>query len=294
MSEQVTTSKQIRTSGAVSLNRIKMIQKSLREAEKRAAEYIFAHPEDVIRLSITELADRSQVSEATIMRMCRKTGFKGFQDLKISIAQDLVAPLQNIHESIGPEDDIPTLINKVFSSNVESLEQTKGIIDAAEVSKAVEAICKAQCTDIYAVGTSAPVAMDFSYKLVRLRVANRLYLDTHMQAIAAAALRPGAVAVGISHSGSSRDIVDAMSLAKEAGATTVAITHFGKSPLTAVADIKLYTMARETDYRPEALASRLAQMSVIDLLYVAIALHKWEERVEALRLADKAVTGKKY
>lgn len=283
-----------RVLGAKALGRISLMQGNLRAAERKAADYVLAHPDDVIRLTITELADCSGVSEATVMRMCHKTGFDGFQDLKISVAQDLVAPLSQIHESISPDDDIPTLIDKVFFSNIESLEQTKGVLNAADVTKAVRAIRDAEWTDIYAVGTSAPVAMDLSYKLERLRFPNRLHLDAHMQAIAAAGLRPGVVAIGISHSGSSRDIIDALTLAKQAGAMTIAITHFGKSPLTAVADINLYTMARETAYRPEAMASRLAQMSVIDLLYVAIALQRWEECVEALRKADKAVAGKKY
>ncbi|MGE5599240.1 MAG: MurR/RpiR family transcriptional regulator, partial [Bacteroidota bacterium] len=111
---------------------------SMRTAEKRAADYITAHPDEVVYLSVTDLAERSGTSESTVVCMCQQAGFRGYQEIKIAIAQDLVAPLKNIYEDIAEDDDDAAVIQKVFAANMQALENTRAVLDVRALSRAAD------------------------------------------------------------------------------------------------------------------------------------------------------------
>jgi DNA-binding MurR/RpiR family transcriptional regulator len=267
---------------------------SFRTAEKRVADYITAHPEEIVYLSITELAERSNASEATIVRMCQQAGFRGYHDLKIVITQDLVAPLKNIHEDITEDDDTAAVMQKVFHANMQALENTRAVLDINQMEKATQALINASTVGVLGVGTSGPIVEDCQYKFMRIGLRCQAFVDPHIQLMLIAQLDPGDVLLGISHSGSSREVVEAMSAAKEAGVTTICITGYAKSPITRVSDIRLHTSAVETKYRMEAVASRVAQLSITDALEVNVALRIKERALAQIRKMENLMPRRKY
>lgn len=267
---------------------------SFRTAEKRVADYITAHPEEIVYLSITELAERSNASEATIVRMCQQAGFRGYHDLKIVITQDLVAPLKNIHEDITEDDDTAAVMQKVFHANMQALENTRAVLDINQMEKATQALINASTVGVLGVGTSGPIVEDCQYKFMRIGLRCQAFVDPHIQLMLIAQLDAGDVLLGISHSGSSREVVEAMSAAKEAGVTTICITGYAKSPITRVSDIRLHTSAVETKYRMEAVASRVAQLSITDALEVNVALRIKERALAQIRKMENLMPRRKY
>ena len=156
------------------------------------------------------------------------------------------------------------------------------------------AIGAANKMDIYGIGGSSSIAFDAYHKFHRIGIACIAHADSDMMATSATLLAPGDVALGISHTGSSRDIVEAMRLAKEAGATTVCITHNATSPITKVSDIALFTAARETAFSSDAMTSRLAQLSIIDTVYLAVALSHYDKSLAMIQKTRRASASRRY
>ncbi|NPV53000.1 MAG: MurR/RpiR family transcriptional regulator [Firmicutes bacterium] len=276
------------------LARIRQMYSSLYQAEQKVASFVLSHPEDIIHLSITEVAERSGVSEATVVRFCQSLGYKGYHELKITLAGEIVSPLRLVHEDIREDDDVAQVIEKVFHSDMQALHDTKKILDAAEIEKAVQAIAVARKVEFYAAGNSIPVALDAHYRFLRIGVPSSLYFDPAIQAMSATLLTKYDVAIGISHSGSSKDTVESLGLAREAGATTICITNHSKSPITQVAAIQLFTTSDETTFRDEAMASRIAEFAIIDTLYVGVALRRFSQSLAYIRKTGEVVVDRKF
>jgi DNA-binding MurR/RpiR family transcriptional regulator len=162
------------------------------------------------------------------------------------------------------------------------------------MAQAVKLLRKAKRIEIYGIGSAATIAEDAHYRMLRIGLNVKVVVDSHVQAISAALAGPGVVTLTISHSGSTHETVLATRLAKEAGATTICITNFGKSPLQAFSDLTLFTMARETNFRTEAMTSRLAQLAIIDALIACLALSDYEKSVETLRKTFDVLSLKRY
>ena len=274
--------------------RIDGIYTSLRTAEKRVADYIHEHPEELILLTVTELADATQTSQSTVVRLCQKLGYKGYQEFKIMLARDLVAPADTIFEAIAPTDPIDVLKTKVFQANIQGLRDTIEVLDDEMLGRAAAAIGAAKKMDIYGIGGSSSIAWDAYHKFHRIGIACIAHSDSDMMATSAVLLAPGDVALGISHTGSTRDVVEAMRLAKEAGATTICLTHNASSPITRVSDIALFTAARETAFSSDAMTSRLAQLSIIDTVYLAVALADYDRSLALIQKTRRASASKRY
>ncbi len=284
----------VRHAGIGSLTRLRELRPRLADAERRLATYILRHPRQILDSSITLVAGRARVSEATVVRLCRRIGCRGYQDLRIRLAADLVLPPRQIYDEIDPGDDCPAVKRKVFGISIRALEETLDVLEDGALEAAVEAIAAARQVDFYGVGASGIVAMDAQQKLLRIGIAAQAFVDPHVQAASAALLRRGDVAVGISHSGSTRDTVHALGVARSAGATTVAITRYGPSPIEAVAQIRLHTISTEGGIRGAAIASRMAQLAVVDAITMSVALRRYEETLAALRATRDAVAEKKF
>jgi DNA-binding MurR/RpiR family transcriptional regulator len=282
-----------RSPGSVCLLRIERSTAAMRPTERRVADYIRTHPEEVIRLSVTALAEVAQASEATVVRLCQRLGYQGYQELKIALARELANPLALIHEDIQEGDGPRAVIAKVFASHLQTLELTRRTLDPHALARAAQALAEARRVEIFALGTSVPIALDLHGKVLRIGVPSTVTADAHLMAVAARQLGRRDVAVGISHSGASRDVVEAVRAARLGGATTIALTNFGRSPLTRVAEIRLFTASQETRFRSEPLVSRLAQMAVVDALFVAVALQNPAAAVRHMRTVEEALVDKK-
>jgi DNA-binding MurR/RpiR family transcriptional regulator len=266
----------------------------LRNSEKKVALVVLESPDKVIYQSISELAEHAGTSEPTVLRFCRALDFRGYQDLKIQLAQDLVPEVKNIHEDVTPDDDAATLIRRVLNTNALAISNTLDTLDPAATEKAIHALARADRIEFIGFGGSAAVAMDAQHKFFRLGIPCTWQDDPHMQVMSAALMGPRSVVVAISHSGSTKDVVETLEIAKQAGATTIAIVSHRKAPVATTADIALCVHARETGFKPEPMSSRIAHLSVIDVLSVGVALKRRRDFVVSVQKTRKALVGKRY
>ncbi|MBU1176424.1 MAG: MurR/RpiR family transcriptional regulator [Alphaproteobacteria bacterium] len=257
-------------SGAI--DRLKALRQSLAPTAGRIADFIIANAADVIHMSVTEVAERAGASEGSVIGLCQSLGARGFQQVKLALARDLVKPVQFIHEDLLPTDTMEAVIDKVFQSDLNALQDTMKALDVAAMQRAVDAIRAASRVEVFGIGSAATIAEDANYRLLRIGIPSRASVDSHVQAITASLCTPDVAVITVSHSGSTIETLTATRLAKEAGATTIVVTNFGKSPILAHADIVLNTLARETQFRTEAMTSRIAQLAVIDALIAGLAL----------------------
>ena len=276
------------------LIRIKSAMDSFKPSERMIAEFVLQNPERVVQMSISELARDVDVGESTVMRFCRAIDYKGYQEFKLRLAQDLVEPVEYIHEKIKFSDSIAQLAQKTFQTNRSAVENTQKALDPDMVEVAATTLTGARRIDIYGAGYSYLTALDAKLKFTRLGLLADAYGDAHLQAMAAATLTRQDVAIGISHSGSTKDVADALGLARKSGATTIAITNFSPSPLTKVSDVVLLTASPESPLGGEVLTSRIAQLCVIDVLSVAVAVALGEGCLDLIKKTSEAVKKKRY
>ncbi len=277
------------------LGRLRGVVPSLHSAERKVAEYVLNNAENLLNQSVNEVAIGSGASEATVIRFCRTMGYKGFQDLKITLARDLVSPIHHsIHEDINEKDDPATIIQKVFSANMATLQSTMEVLKADAVDKAVKLMDKAGKILIIGVGTSSPILLDTFNKFFRLGLSCGYQNDSHLQMMEASLLKKGDVILAISHSGSTKDPIDTINVAKKNGVKVVSITNNSLSPLAKVSDITLVTSSKETKYRSEALASRIAQSSIIDVLFTAIGMRNRQRTLVNTRKIEDVIVAKQY
>lgn len=274
--------------------RIKTLYEDMGPSEKRIAHWLLENQSEIISLSISELAEKCNCGEATIVRFARRLGLVGYQELKISIAQEASSSGHIVNESITKEDSCSVVFSKVSNDIYRSLEHTKKVLNADTMEIAAKKIMDARRIVIFGLGNSSSVAIDAQHKFLRAGLDAAAYCDNHMQAIAASHLTKNDVAIGISHSGSSKDVVEALKLSKDAGAATICITNFGKSPIIKHSDLALFTASEETKYTILAMNSRIAQLAIIDSIYIYIVFHKSEEAIKAIQDTERALQSKKF
>jgi DNA-binding MurR/RpiR family transcriptional regulator len=280
------------SSGTV--ERLRALRPALSPVAARIAELLLSAPEEIVHMSVTEVAERAGASEGSVIGLCRQLGLRGFQHLKIALARDLVRPVQAIQEDLDAGDDTATVVRKVFGAAAQALSDTLAVLDPRAIAQAVGLLSAAARIEVFGIGSAAPVAEDAHIRLLRIGLASRLSLDSHVMAIAAAQTGPEVAVLTISHSGSTLETVTATRLAREAGARTVVVTNIGRSPITAFAEVVLHTAARETRYRTEAQTSRIAQLAVVDALVAALALARGEAALAALRRTFDVLSLKRY
>ena len=275
------------------LERMRALRDDLPPTARRIADFLIDHAADVVHMSVTEVAERTASSEGSVVGLCQQVGARGFQQIKIALARDLVQPVQFIHEDLTPTDDLPTVVSKIFNSGLQAMQDTMNVLSVADLSRAVDAIRKAKRVEVFGIGSAATIAEDANYRLLRIGIESRVSVDSHIQAITASLCTTKSAVLTISHSGSTIETLTATRLAKEAGATTIVVTNYGRSPILAHADIVLNTMARETQFRTEAMTSRIAQLAVIDALIAGLALADYDRSVATINKTFEVLSSKR-
>lgn len=273
------------------LLKIKNEYDALGKAEKKIADVLLNNDKSVPSMFIGDFAQLCDCSVATVTRFSKKLGFNGFPQLKIALARE--KDFSPVGENITAADTAAEVFAKICNDIYGSLERTKKSINADELQKCCEAVISADKIFLFGLGNSASVAQDAAHKLFRLGKDSTAYTDNHMQAIAATHTGKGSLVIGVSHSGKSKDIVDALKLSRENGATTVAITSLGNHPLKKVSDIVLNTVSEETNYRILGLSSRIAQLAIIDAIYSYLVCHL-PGAVDSINKTESALCSKKY
>lgn len=250
-------------------------------SEKRVADWLFSHSGEVLPYTISDLASKSGSSEATIVRFSKRLGCNGYQELKIVLARE--SDKKIITPTITESDDCFAIFEKVCNDAYMSLERTKKTLSAEAMTRAAELIAHAGRVVLIGLGASASVAEDASNKFLRAGCNSASYSDTHMQAIAVSQLKAGDVVIGISQSGASKDIVDALKIAKHRGASTVAVTSKERSPVARQSDVLLLTDTEETRHSTLGLNSHISRLVVIDALCYKIV---YENSVKAFAIGE--------
>lgn len=274
--------------------RVRSLLPSLPPAERRVAQRVIEDPEGVAASTITELAQSCTTSETTVIRFCRAIGFSGYPELRITLASEAgrargVSGGRVVGSDIDPDDSLADVVEKISYADARAVEETAAQLEIDTLRSVVDAIVGAGRIDIYGVGASAFVGADFQQKLHRIGLVSYAWSDVQIMLTSAAVLREGDVAVGVSHSGSTNDTIDALAEARRKGAVTVAVTNFPRAPICEVADHVLTTAARETTFRSGATASRLAQLTVIDCVFVGVAQRTYLKTRDALESTYEAV-----
>ena len=210
--------------------------------------------------------------------------------MKIALASEIMSPIQQILEEINENDNEKAVAEKVFHSNIRTLENTLQILDFTSIKKAAGILTNANHVNFYGTGGSAIIAMDAYHKFIRTGISAYAFIDSHFQLMSASQLTDRDVAVVISHSGTNKDTIKVMNTAKKNGAKTIGITGFPKSPIRQNADVTLFTSSEETEYRSEALASRIGQLSLIDALYVNMMISNKDEAKKSLEKVRDAIS----
>ncbi|TMV46905.1 MurR/RpiR family transcriptional regulator [Paenibacillus mesophilus] len=270
---------------------LKAILDQLKPSERKVADYILEYPKDVVKLSVQKLAEYSGVSEATIIRLSKTMNMKGFQELKLRIAGDLSSNLPSgTYEEIKMGATVEEIIQAVSNNNKQSIQDTVSVLSSEEVEKAAEALSKARKIDVYGMGASAVIAQDIHQKLSRINWWCQAYADFHAQLTSAVTLTENDVAFGISYSGQTDEIIQSLTEAKKQGATIITLTKFGSSPVAELGDIRLFTSSVEQSIRSGAMASRIAQLNVVDILFLTIASRQQDKVIPLLDKTRLAVS----
>lgn len=273
---------------------------SLRPAEQRVARAVLADPQGVADRPIGVLARECGTSETTVLRFCRALGLRGYPELRLALAREATleasraAGARPLDGDISADDPLEEIVAKIGYSDSRAVAETAEHLDIAALKRAVDAIVEARRVDLYGAGASGFVAADLHQKLHRIGLMAFAWRDFHSALTSAALLRKGDVAIGISHTGTTIDVLEALRLAADQGATTIAITNFHPSPITELADIVLKTAARETPFRSGAMGSRIAQLTVIDCLFAGVATRrKYDETLTALEDTYRAISSRR-
>lgn len=266
-------------------------------ALRRVAEHVLTDPAGAARATIVELSERSGTSPATVTRFCRALGFDGYSDLRLAIAGETGRAARSagwaidIGRQIEPSDPLERVLGQIMAADTQAMRDTAAMTDLAAVERAADAIALAHRVDIYGASGSALVGSEMQFSLHRIGVPAWSWPDLHNGLASAALLRDGDVALGISHSGQTRETVEMLAEAGSHGATTIALTSFPCSPLAEVAGIVLLTAALATTFRPDALSARHPQLVLLDLLYIAVAQRTHDRSHVAFQRTAQAVAG---
>ncbi|MER5220761.1 MULTISPECIES: MurR/RpiR family transcriptional regulator [Streptomyces] len=261
---------------------------------RKVGELILEDPASVTHASAAELGRRTGTSQATVTRFCRAIGLDSYQHLLIELAQERGRGevsdwgSAEIGPDISPDDDLERVVQVVGSADLRAVQQTIDRIDLDAMERAAQAVARARRIDVYGVGGSGAVAQETETRLFRIGCSVRGWTEVHAAATSAALLTPADVAIGISHSGATRETIEPFELAKERGATTVAITSDPRSPLAKAADIRLTSTSSETIFpgRTGSIGGRHSVLVLIDCLYVRVAQLSYQRASASLALTD--------
>lgn len=254
------------------------------KSEIKIADYIKKYYENVMYLSITELSDLIGVGEATILRFCRKIGYRGYQDFKLAIAKEPDNQKEGISEH--------SFIDNIHQNLIESLNNTRYLIDENELEKACLLLDQVQHIYVYGVGSSGITATEACSKLLRIGKHTQAITDSHFQAMNSATLLAGDLIIAITVSGSTIDVLEAVQLAKERGCLVIAMTSYIKSPITKLADVVLLTSGRENPLEGGSLSVKVSQLYLVDLLCRGVALLDITQAEQMKKLTAEAVSNK--
>lgn len=274
--------------------KVRTMAPSMTRSMQRVAETVAGDPAGCAQLTVTGLAERTGTSEATVVRTSRMLGFPGYRDLRLALAglaaQQESGAAPAVTADIAVDDPIADVVAKLAHDERQTLADTAAGLDTVQVEAAVNALAAARRVDVYGVGASALVSLDLAQKLLRIGMIAHAHADPHLAVTNAVQLRAGDVAIAITHSGRTVDVIEPLRVAFDHGATTIAITGRPDGEVAQYADHVLTTStARESELRPAAMSSRTSQLLVVDCLFIGVAQRRYESAAPALAASYEAL-----
>lgn len=251
-------------------------------AEKGAVKYLLEKPESAVKCSIHGLAERTYSSPSTIIRLCHKLGFQGYKDFHKSLIYELALKKSTSAEKkkeISREDSLEAIVEKVTYKNISSLENTMKLVDIQTLEACVDEICKCKTISLFGIGSSLLVAKDAYLKFLRINKPCLINEDWHAQLLQAKNITKDDLAIAISYSGLTEEVLQCVNTVKQKGAPVIAITRFEDTPLARLADYNLSVAATEFIFRSGAMSSRIGQLNIIDILYTAYINRQYDTSV---------------
>ncbi|GIN69971.1 N-acetylmannosamine kinase [Bacillus sp. J14TS2] len=273
---------------------ISSIYHSLTKSEQKVADLLKTRMNDSVYWSVSDLAEYANVGETTVIRFCRKLGYKGYQDFKLAVAQNKVETNSQEFGEITESDSLEVLAQKITAENIATIQNTLKTIQQSEFEQAGKEIIQSNKLYLFGVGASGLMAQQAQYRFMRIGFNAESATDSHIIAMNSALAKKGEVIIGISTSGSTKDLVDALKIAKENGAFIICITKHFKSPITKFGDIVLLTSTKESPLHGGAFSSSISQMHVLDILTRYIEIQEKDRAIKALKKTAKAVSNKLY
>ena len=267
------------------LLRLRESSHNFSSTEKEIARIILDNPQLVVELSVHALAKHTFSSASTIVRLCNHTGYAGYKDFRKSLTYELALreqSRQTEQKEIQRSDSLEDIIDKVTRLNISSLEETKSLLDVNVLQSCVDLMKRARVIYFFGLGASLCAAQDAYLKLLRLNKLCIINEDWHSQLLQARNATAADLALVVSYSGATEEIVTCMKALRQNRTPIIAITRCVQSPVSELADYKLYTSAAESLFRSGAMSSRMSQLNILDILYTAFANDQYDESLEQL------------
>lgn len=273
------------------LGTVRSARLTLSKSEDKVADFVLSEPDSVVQASIQSLAKTCGVSEPTVIRFCKAIGCSGYHDFKMKLARSRASQEKYFFRDVAAKDSSKVISEKLIDSTIASMQDVRNQLDFGALDAAIELYRDASRVEFYGSGGSAVVAEDAQLKFFRLGKPAISYADPHIQLASAALLDKQSLAIAISYTGRNKDMLDAVAIAKEAGAHVMSVTRTG-TPLASMCDVNLNVDVAEDSDVFSPLKSRLAQMVVLDILAVGVALKGGQEMMERLSSATLAIAEK--
>lgn len=264
------------------------------ESERDVLVFLLNQTRDAVEIDIHSLAKKCYCSPATIVRICKKNGFKGFKDLKLALQNDLNFSQEleqaNIQPS-GSESLQKTIVN-ALNENIHAIQNTFSLLDFQELNSVVDLLANCRYAYLFGIGASFLVARDLQQKLERINKKTILYEDIHLQLVSSTNIENGEVAIIFSYSGLTKEIIEMAHNIKAHGGIIIAVTKYGSSKLISLSDYNLYVPRIEAPLRISASSSRISQLSVVDILYQAYLARVHNQSMDKIIATNKLLEKK--
>ncbi|MGL4489631.1 MAG: SIS domain-containing protein, partial [Rhizobiaceae bacterium] len=269
-----------------------MLLPELTPSELRVTEVMLRSAADD-PLPLKQVATEADLSEAMVVKTAKRLGFAGFRELRAALSAYKQQPNVDLHEDLKQEDPAEIIVQKVFRTAIQALEETLAILDMNGFRRAADLIHSANQMDFYGLGGSAQIARDVAHKFLRIGVRASVYDDTHMMAMSASLLRPGDLVIAFSHSGRTTGVLEAIQIAHANGVNVIALTNYESSPLATMCDVVLCSTALGSPLTSENAAARIAQLNIMDAIFMAVAQKSYASAEDNLVQTMAAVQSKR-
>jgi len=271
------------------LLKIKQAVQSMPEQEAKVGEYILRHPHEAAALSITELAAGCGVGNTSVSRFCERLGLTGYREFRLALARESGSAESLVYVAVAPDDTLANVVHKIFAANMQALHDVERSLDLEVLDRVVDRIMGARRVDIYSAGGAGIAARELHLKCMHLGINANAFLDSQMQVMSAATLTAEDVGIGISHTGMQSQVAEALGVARQGGAATVALTSYPGTPVANTADTVISTATLAAAITYDSPSVRNAQLAIVDVIYEALLLKGAEPARERMARVARAI-----